>query len=108
MARHNAKKREKCCDNHSPLKSMVHKGYNFPYSMIITQIVHAARAGHAKGAIGAKGVVFPMGHAYGQRTIEGGRLGKGNKGQNNKDLQKTKWCLGERVVENVLKGYTTK
>ena len=31
-------KRTKCCDNHSPSKSTVHKGYNFPCSTIITQI----------------------------------------------------------------------
>ena len=38
MARHNAQNGQKGCDNHSPFKSTVHTGYNFPCSMIITQI----------------------------------------------------------------------
>ena len=37
MARDNGQNRQKCCDNHSPFKSMSHKRNNFPCSMIITQ-----------------------------------------------------------------------
>ena len=38
IARHNTQNGQKCCDNHSSFKSMVHKGNNFPCSMIITEI----------------------------------------------------------------------
>ena len=37
-ARHNTQNGQTCYDHHSPFKSTVHKGYNFPCSMIMTQI----------------------------------------------------------------------
>ena len=38
MATHNTPSGQKCCDNHLPFKSTVHKGYNVPCSMIVIQI----------------------------------------------------------------------
>ena len=37
MLRHNTQNRQKCRGHHSPFKSAVHKGYNFPCSASITQ-----------------------------------------------------------------------
>ena len=39
MEMDNTQNGQKCCNKHSPLKSAVHKGYNFPCSTLITQIV---------------------------------------------------------------------
>ena len=39
IARHNTQNGQKCCDSHSPFKRTVHKGYNFPCSTVITEIV---------------------------------------------------------------------
>ena len=38
MARHNTPNGQKCCHNHCPVKSTVHKSNDFPCSVIITQI----------------------------------------------------------------------
>ena len=45
MARHSTQNGQKCCDDHVSFKTTVHKGYNLPYSMIITQIARR-RARH--------------------------------------------------------------
>ena len=39
MARHNTSNGQKCCDDRFPFKSTVHKGYIFPCSTMMTQIV---------------------------------------------------------------------
>ena len=43
MVRHNTQNRPECCHNCSPYKTMLHKGSNFPCSMIITHIAPCRR-----------------------------------------------------------------
>ena len=61
-ARHNTQNRQKCCDSHSPFKSKVYKGYNFPCSVIITQITRRGRRRISVPKAYAPGVAVAVKH----------------------------------------------
>ena len=83
MARHNTENGQKCCDDPSPFKSTVHKGYNCPCSTTIVQIAHhriSTPSPPSEGPLPSKGhtaelpaSVKPSSTIEGQPTaIEGG------------------------------------
>ena len=67
MVRRNTQNGEKCCDNHPPLKTAVHNGYNCPWSMIIKQFARCRistpggmRRGNCFPSETPRGVCSPM------------------------------------------------